>query len=314
MTTTVEQALKPSGADVVGRPARSGSRWTPYLFMAPYLILFTVFVLVPIFLGIWISFHAWDFTLPNKPWIGLDNYKDLFSSDSSTGSNFWQSMKATGIFTLFSVPLLVVIPLFVAMIMNAKFPGRNFFRAVYFAPYVLGVAVIGVLWRYILDNNIGLLNHYLDVLGLPGGTAWLTSVPPAWIALVGVTVWWTLGFNAVIYLAGLQDIPREQYEAASIDGANGWQRFRYVTLPGLRDVLQLVVTITIIASANMFGQSYLITQGAPGTKTRTAIYYIAQTGLNQFDMGKAAAMSFVLTIALLLLSGAVALLFRQRKA
>ncbi|MDP9221372.1 MAG: sugar ABC transporter permease, partial [Actinomycetota bacterium] len=117
-----------------------------------------------------------------------------------------------------------------------------------------------------------------------------------------------------IYLAGLQDIPREQYEAASIDGANGWQRFRYVTLPGLRDVLQLVVTITIIASANMFGQSYLITQGAPGTKTRTAIYYIAQTGLNQFDMGKAAAMSFVLTIALLLLSGAVALLFRQRKA
>jgi multiple sugar transport system permease protein len=179
---------------------------------------------------------------------------------------------------------------------------------------VLGVAVIGVLWRYILDNNIGLLNHYLGALGLPGGTAWLTSVPAAWIALVGVTVWWTLGFNAVIYLAGLQDIPRELYEAASIDGANGWQRFRHVTLPGLRQVRQLVVITTIISSANMFGQSYLITQGAPGMETRTAIFYFAQTGLRQFDMGKAAAMSFVLTMSLLVLSGAVALLFRERRA
>jgi multiple sugar transport system permease protein len=313
MTSTVGETLAPARTDIAYRPSRSG-RWAPYLFLAPYIVLFTVFVLAPVVLGIWISFHAWDFTLPGKPWVGLDNYKDLFSSSSTTGSSFWQSMKATGIFTVFSVPLLVVIPLFVAMLMNAKFPGRNFFRAIYFAPYVLGVAVIGVLWRYILDNNIGLLNHYLGVLGLPGATAWLTSVPAAWTALVGVTVWWTLGFNAVIYLAGLQDIPRELYEAASIDGANGWQRFRHVILPGLRQVRQLVVITTIISSANMFGQSYIITQGAPGMETRTAIYYIAQTGLRQFDMGKAAAMSFVLTMSLLVLSGAVALLFRERRA
>lgn len=313
MTTTVERAASTDRSDVVDRPPSRG-RLTPYLFLAPYLILFIVFVLAPIVLGLWISFHAWDFTLPGKPWVGLGNYKDLFSSSSSTGSNFWQSMRATGIFTVASVPLLVIVPLFVAMLMNAKFPGRNFFRAIYFAPYVLGVAVIGVLWRYILDNNIGLLNHYLGLIGLSGNTAWLTSVPAAWIALVGVTVWWTLGFNAVIYLAGLQDIPRELYEAAKVDGANGWQRFRHVTLPGLRQVRQFVIIITIIASANMFGQSYIITQGAPGTKTRTAIYYIAQTGLRQFDMGRAAAMSFVLTLALLLLSVAVFFLFRERKA
>ena len=123
--------------------------------------------------------------------------------------------------------------------MNEKFRGRNLFRAVYFAPYVLGVAVIGVLWRFLLDANIGLVNHYLGALGLPDDIAWTTSTPAAWVALVGVTVWWTLGFNAVIYLAGLQDIPPELYEAAKIDGANRWQRFRNVTLPGLRPVLDV---------------------------------------------------------------------------
>ena len=209
---------------------------------------------------------------------------------------------------------VVVVPLGVALLMNARFPGRNLFRAVYFAPYVLGVAVIAVLWRYILDKQTGLLNHYLGAIGLPDDIAWTTSVPAAWVALVGVTVWWTLGFNAVIYLAGLQDISPDLYEAARVDGANRWQRFRHVTLPGLRPVSMFVILTTIIASANMFGQSYLITQGAPGGETRTAIYYIAETGLKSFDMGRAAAMSFVLTLCLLVLSVVVMLCFRERKA
>ena len=129
-----------------------------------------------------------------------------------------------------------------------------------------------------------------------------------------MTVWWTLGFNAVIYLAGLQDIPAELYEAARVDGANAWQSFRNVTLPGLRPVLSFVTMVTIIASANMFGQSYLMTSGAPGVETRTAIYFIADTGLRNFQMGDAAAMSYVLTIFLMLLSVAVFWLFRERKA
>jgi multiple sugar transport system permease protein len=296
-----------------GRTARYGSRWVPYLFLLPYLALFVTFVLAPIVIGLWVSLHIWDFTIPRKPWNGLGNYKDLFDSQSVVGPDFIRSMKATGIFTLFSVPLLVVVPLAVALLMNAKFAGRNLFRAVYFAPYVLGVAVIAVLWRYILDNNIGLLNRYLGAIGLPDDIAWTTSTPAAWFALIGVTVWWTLGFNAVIYLAGLQDIPLELYEAAKIDGAGAWQRFRNVTLPGLRPVLMFIVIVTIIASANMFGQSYLITQGQPGNETRTAIYYIAETGLKNFDMGRAAAMSFVLTLCLLVLSGLVMLVFRERK-
>jgi multiple sugar transport system permease protein len=293
-----------------GRRSETG---TAYLFLTPYLIVFGVFVLLPIGLLLWMSLHAWDITLPGKPWVGLENYRDLFSSTSVIGPAFWHSMAATGTFTVLSVPLLIVVPLAVALGMNARFPGRNLFRAVYFAPYVLGVAVVSVIWRYLLDSNIGLVNHYLGLLGLPDDTAWTTSLPAGWAALVGVTVWWTLGLNAVIYLAGLQDIPRELYESARVDGAGPWQRFRHVTLPGLRAVFQFVVLNTIVASANMFGQSYLITRGAPGDQTRTAIFYITETGLRNFDTGRAAAMSFVLTLGLLALSLAVFALFRQRE-
>jgi len=282
--------------------------------MLPYLILFVGFVILPAIYGLYISFHDYDYTLPGKPFVGLDNYKKLFDSGSTTFQDFWDGMRATGIFTLLSVPLLLVIPLMVALVMNSKFRGRNLFRALYFAPYVLGVAVVAVLWRFLLDPNIGLINQYAGKLGLPDDTPWLTSVPEAWIALVGVTVWWTLGFNAVIYLAGLQDIPAELYEAARMDGANKWQSFRNVTLPGLRPVLSFVTMVTIIASANMFGQSYLMTKGSPGTETRTAIYLIADTGLKNYQMGDAAAMSYVLTVFLMLLSIGVFWLFRERKA
>jgi multiple sugar transport system permease protein len=275
----------------------AGFDLVPYLFLAPYLVLFFTFVLVPAVYGIWISLHNWDYLLPGKPFVGLQNYIDLFTPGSVTFGPFWQSMEATAKFTLYSVPFLVVVPLLVALLLNQRFAGRNFFRAMYFAPYVLGVAVIGVLWRFMLDPNAGLLNYYLGT-----SVPWITDLPWAWISLVGVTVWWTLGFNSVIYLAGLQDINAELYEAAKVDGANRWQRFWNVTIPGLRPVLLFVVTVTILASANMFGQSYLITQGAPGQETRTAIMYIAQEGLRNFRMGSAAAMSYVLTLFLILIS------------
>ncbi len=291
---------------------RRGPGLAPWLFLLPYLLLFCAFVLAPAVYGLWISLHDYDYTLPGKPFVGLDNYVKLFSPDSVTFSDFWSSMRATGIFTLFSVPLLLVIPLAVALLMNRRFPGRNAFRALYFAPYVLGVAVVAVLWRFLLDSNIGVVNQYLAKLGLPEGIPWLTSTPPAWVALVGVTVWWTLGFNAVIYLAGLQDISPELYESAKVDGANAWDSFRHVTLPGLKPVLSFVTMVTILASANMFGQSYLMTRGAPGAETRTAIYYIADTGLKNYQMGDAAAMSYVLTIVLVVLSIGVFWLFRER--
>ena len=296
-----------------GRKPADASPLTAYVFMAPYLVLFIIFVVAPVVFGVWISLHNWDPMLPTKPSVGLENYLDLFTPGSTTFAPFWNSMEATGKFTLYSVPLLVVISLLIALMLNQEFPGRNFFRATYFAPYVLGVAVVGILWRFLLDPNVGLVNYYLGALGLAGNIPWITALPWAWISLVGVTVWWTLGFNAVIYLAGLQDIDPALYDAAKVDGANGWQRFVNVTLPGLRPVLLFVTTVTILASANMFGQSYIITQGAPGEETTTAIWYIAEQGLRFFLMGPAAAMSYVLALALALVSLGNFALFRYRE-
>jgi multiple sugar transport system permease protein len=296
-----------------GRKPTDTNLLTPYLFMAPYLVLFVIFIVIPVFYGVWISLHNWDYLLPGKPWVGLQNYVNLFTPGSTTSGPFWQSMEATGKFTLYSVPLLVVIPLLVALILNERFPGRTFFRVVYFAPYVLGVAVIGILWRYLLDTNVGLVNYYLGQLGLPDKIPWTNDLPWGWVALVGPTVWWTLGFNSVIYLAGLQDIDPALYDAAKVDGANRWRRFLHVTLPGLRPILLFVITVTILASANVFGQAYLITEGAPGDETQTAIMYIAEEGLRNFNMGSAAAMSYVLALFLAVISVANFALFRYRE-
>jgi multiple sugar transport system permease protein len=285
------------------RPAGiHGSRLTPYLFLAPFLTLFTVFVLVPGLLGIWISLHNWDFLLPNKPFVGAQNYLDLLDSSTVQFQSFWSSMGATGLFVLISVPFLVVLPLLLAMLLHRRFPGRTFFRAVFFAPFVLGVAVIGLMWSYLLDPSFGMVNGLLGASGLPDNTAWTTSQPYAWISLAAVTVWWTMGFNAVIYLAGLGGIPAEHYEAAQLDGASSWQQLRHITIPGLRPVLIFIIITTLLASANMFGQSYLITQGGPGDSTRTAIMVIADLGLSQYRMGEATAMSYVLAVFLSLIA------------
>ena len=307
-----------------GRPAKArtvkpspfggvhGSKATPYLFLLPYLLLFVTFVIVPAVFGIWISLHNWDFLLPGKPFVGLENYTALVDPEAVQFEPFWQSMQATAVFTVASVPFLVTIPLGLAVLLNRQFPGRTFFRATFFAPYVLGVAVIGLMWRYLLDPSFGAVNGVLNLVGLPS-VNWITEQPWAWISLVAVTIWWTIGFNAIIYLAGLGDIPTEQYEAAELDGASTWQQFINITVPGLRPVMIFVITTTILASANMFCQSYLITQGGPGVTTRTAIIEITERGLSQYRMGEAAAMSYVLAIFL----GAIAMfnfyLLREKK-
>jgi multiple sugar transport system permease protein len=204
---------------------------------------------------LYISLHDWDFMLPEKPFIGLQNYADLFDSQSVIYEQFWHGMRATAIFTLFSVPFLVLCPLLIAMLLNRKFKFRGLFRAMIFAPFVLGIAVVGVLWNFLLDTQYGLINFVLGLVGIPA-VAWTQTQPAAWVSLVMMTVWWTLGFNTVIYLAGLQDIPAEQYEAAELDGAGAWGAFTAITVPGLRNVLVFIVTTTFLASANMFGQSY----------------------------------------------------------
>jgi multiple sugar transport system permease protein len=311
--TRVEQGALAGASAPARKRAKGGGRQSSalvaYLFLAPYLVLFFGFIVAPAIFGIWISLHDYDFALFDKPWVGLANYVDLFTPGSRDFSDFWQSMGATGIFTVLTVPCLVIIPLLVALLLNREFKGRTFFRAIFFLPYVLGVAVVGLLFRYILDPNIGVVNALIG-RNIP----WTTDLPWAWISLVGMTVWWTLGFNSIIYLAGLTDISREVYEAAEMDGANKWQQFWNVTMPGLSPVLVFVITTTILSSANMFGQYLLVTKGAPGTATRTAIGYIADEGLRSFRMGSAAAMSYILAAVLLIVSLINFRVFRDRGA
>jgi multiple sugar transport system permease protein len=275
---------------------------TAYLFLLPFLILFAVFVVFPSIFGLWISVTDWSPFKDTQNFIGLQNYIDLFTPGSITFGDFWQSMGATGIFTVLSVPCLLIIPLLIAILLNNNIRGGTVFRAIFFAPYVLGVAVIGVIWKYLLDTQSGMLNHVLGLIGLPTNIPWTVDVPWAWVSLVLVTVWWTLGFNAVILLAGLKAINADLYEAAALDGAGVFRKFWSVTLPGLRPVMLFVSTTTILASANMFGQSYILTKGGPANTTRTAIMYISDQGLSQNNMAPAAAMSYILFAFLAIIS------------
>lgn len=311
----------PAPATTASLPGAGGARGagklrlhhplTPYVMCAPYLVLLCMFVLGPAVYGIWISLHDWDFMLPQKPFVGLQNYVDLTDPSSVIFQDFWHGMRATAIFTVASVPFLVLIPLGIAIMLNRRFKGRSFFRAVIFAPFVLGIAVIGVLFTYLLDAQFGLVNGFLGLFGIPP-VGWAQTQPWAWVALVGMTVWWTLGFNTVIYLAGLQEIPQQNYEAASLDGAGGWGKFVHITIPGLRNVLVFTITTTVLASANMFGQSYLVTKGGPGDSTRTAIMVMTEEGLRNFKMGTASAMSYVLAVFLGLVSVIIFLALRER--
>ncbi|WP_028045236.1 carbohydrate ABC transporter permease [Cellulomonas sp. URHE0023] len=279
---------------VVSPARRRRKTLTAYLFLAPFLVLFTMFVLAPAVFGLWISVTDWSPFRDVQHFVGLQNYVDLFTAGTTTSGDFWQSMGATAIFVVASVPFLVVVPLFVAILLNQKIRAASAFRTVFFAPYVLGVAVVGLIWGYVLDTQSGVLNHLLHGIGIQSDIPWTVDVPWVWVSLVGVTVWWTSGLNTVIFLAGLKGINTELYEAAALDGAGAVRSFRNVTLPGLRPVTLFITTTTVLASANMFGQAYLLTTGGPGNATRTAIMYIADQGLSQNNMAPAAAMSYVL--------------------
>lgn len=301
-------------AAILKRPFRGSTSLSTnraaYLFLTPYLILFSVFILLPVFNGIIMSFYNWDLFFPRKPFIGLQNYRDIFTSDTPSSVQFWPAARATAIFTFFSVPFLIVLSLTFAVLLNKSFKTRVAIRALIFAPYILGAATVGLLWRYILDPNVGLLNFYLDQIGL-GRPPWTNGTPWIWVSLIIATVWWTIGYNTVIVLAGLQEIPRDLYEAASVDGAGGWSQFWNVTLPGLRKVMAFIVTTTVISSANVFAQPLLITQGQPGGESRSLIMEISEEAMKEFKFGSASAMSTLFTLTLLLATAGLFRLFKE---
>ena len=314
MTATAEAAVavrvRPQGKkrfDVV-----------PYLFILPQLAFFAVFVAWPFVLGLAISLFEYDVLRPEATkFVGLDNYVQIFTPGTVSNPVFWNALINTFEFVLLSVPLLILVPLGMALLLNTKLPGRNVFRAVYFAPWVLSSAVVGLLGFWIFQSQGGLVNYYLKALGLDQ-PRWLSSMPWAWFAIVITTVWWTAGFNMIIMLAALQNIPASLYEAASIDGASAWQRFRHITLPGLRPVMLFVVIITVIASFNLFAQPFFMTDGGPaqsggGGATEPIMMQIYNEGFVRNRMGSAAAMSFVVAAIMIVVSYTNFRLFRTRE-
>lgn len=296
------QPARATGTAASSAKARRVS-FTPYLFVLPHLIFFAAFLGYPFFYGIYISLFDFDFLRPEyRPFVGVQNYANLlWNRDSIQFSDFWASVANTGRFLLYSVPPLVLGALVLAVLLNGRYAGRNLFRGLYFAPYALSVTVASVLWRWLFEQG-GLVDSYMQRLG-GQSVSWLGSQPWAWIAITVCTVWWTIGFNTVIFLAALQDIPESLYEAASIDGANSFQQFWSITIPLLRPVLIFVITITLIASTNLFGQSYIMT----GTQSRvigteSIVQKIYDEGIAQNRMGSAAAMSIFVAAALLVLT------------
>jgi len=275
---------------------------TPYLFILPHLIFFGLFLAWPFFYGIFTSLFEFDFLRPeHRPFVGLENYLDLFNPATVQFKNFWRSMTNTVQFIIWSVPILVILAVFLAVLLNGRFRGRGFFRLLFFAPYTLSVTAAAIVWWWLFQSQ-GLINKVISGLGMTPHS-WLSTMPDAWIAITIATVWWTIGFNTIIILAALQDIPVSLYEAAAIDGAGSVRRFWSITLPMLRPVLVFVITITLLASANLFGQPLIMTGGGPVQRTETIIYQIYNEGIIRSQMGSAAAMSIIVASILLILTG-----------
>ncbi len=313
MATTVspERVAAPPG------PSRRRISLAPYLFILPHALLFAVFLGYPFLNGLYISFLQYDFLRPlDTKFVGLANYTRLFSSDNASFQPFWNSLTNTLKFVVYSVPLLVVIPLLLAVLLNTKIRGRNFFRAIYFAPWALSVAVVSLLWWWIFQSQGGLITYYMTSFGIKA-PRWLSTLPWAWVTIVTATVWWTIGFNMIILLAALQNIPGYLYEAAGIDGANTLQQFTKITVPMLRPVLTFIVTTSIIASFNLFGQPFFMTGGGPakpggGGGTEPIMLQIYRAGFERNTLGAAAAMSFLVAALMIAISYANFKLFQQR--
>ena len=270
----------------------------PYLFILPHLIFFAIFIGSPFFNGLYLSLTQYNYLRPDlTQFVGVQNYVNLFTPNTPQFQVFWNALGNTVEFVIYSVPLLVVLPLFLAVLLNTKTPGRNIFRAIYFAPWALSGAVVALLWWWIFQSQGGLVNYYLADLGVRA-PRWLSTMPWAWIAIVVCTVWWTIGFNMIILLAALQDIPASVYEASAIDGATGWQAFWSITLPLLRPVLIFIITTSIIASFNLFIQPFIMTNGGPaqpggGGATEPVMVRIYNEGFIRNRLGDAATMSVV---------------------
>jgi multiple sugar transport system permease protein len=284
-------------------PTPNGAKkkqWAGLWFVLPFAAFYALFLVWPTFLGLYYSFT--DKSLTGRPasWVGMDNWTEAFGDERA-----WAALWNTAEFTLYSTPPLVILAIVFALLVNRARKLGWFLRMAFFAPFVVPVSVVTMIWVWIYQPDGGLLNHYLQLLGVQDAampTLWLQDKGTAMWSVVITTVWWTMGFNFLLYLAALQTIDPNVYEASSIDGASWWRQLWHITLPLLKRTTALVIVLQLIASLRIFDQMYLMTGGGPDRATEVAIHYIYIAGFEGYRIGYASALSYVLFVLILIVS------------
>lgn len=279
-----------------------------YLFLAPFFVLYCLLKLWPIAHGFWISLHRWETIGTNVSFVGTANYERILQDRL-----FWEAVQHTLLFTVLSTPALIIGGLFLALILHRPWLSGGVFRTLYYLPNVLSTSVVGLIFLAVLGaSDAGLVNTFLGFLGI-SPVSFLLDSNWAMPSVALATLWWTVGFNMLILLAGLQSIPDEINDAAKVDGAGDWNRFWQITLPLLRRPLMLVTTLTIISSFQVFGQIDVMTKGGPGGQTRSIVYYIFERSFTQNQLGYGSAIAFILFAVLFVLSLTQLRLFRREE-
>lgn len=279
------------------RLAPMGRAVSPYLFVAPILILATLFYFIPIAQTIHLSLHQWLIMTGRDPeWVGLENYRQMLMD-----RRFRMSFRNTWVFAIGVVPLGVAISLGLALLLNMNLRFRAAFRAIVFLPVILPMVVVAMVWGFLFSAYGGVINQMLELLGYRS-VRWLSLPSTAMGVIITTSLWKGVGFNMVVFLAGLQAIPREYHEAAAVDGAGALQRFWHITLPLLRPTILFATVIATIGSFQVFTQVFVMTQGGPAFSTSTLVYYIYHSAFENFRMGYASAIAVVLFFILLVLS------------
>lgn len=270
---------------------------TPYLFLLPALIVLSLTVFWPALQAFYLSFTRFEYDLTQAPqWAGFSNLRRLWADPV-----FWQTLRNTVLYLVCVVPILVIAPLGLAILVNQKLRGIRWFRVAFYTPVVISMVVAGIAWRWIYADN-GLLNQFLKALGVPEGIPWLTSPRFALFSVMVVTIWKGLGYYMVIYLAGLQSIPADLYEAAAIDGSDGIKKHWDITVPLMRPYLFLVAVISSISATKVFEEIYIMTQGGPRNSSKTIVYYLYEQAFQDLEMSYACTIGLVLFLIILSLS------------
>ncbi len=265
-----------------------------WVFLAPALLLMGIFILGPIVYLFYLSFTQGSFTRTGVYWVGFKNYLRLFLSP-----DFWQVIWNTTYFTVATVIPTLILPLGLAVLLNRTFALQDLLRTAYFIPSITSLVAVGLGWRWLFQDD-GPINELLSQIGV-NPIPWLSSTTWAMPVLILLSIWKQLGFNLVVFLAGLQVIPQSRYEAAELDGANPWQQFWYITLPGLQPTIVFATVTTAIFTLRSFEQVYVITGGGPFNSTNVLVYYIYEQAFGQFDFGYAAAAATILLVIALIL-------------